>query len=142
MEFLTHSREQTLEIGRKIAQELSSGSILLLHGDLGAGKTTLTKGIAEGLGISDEITSPTFTLMNVYPLAKAGFQQLVHIDTYRLENEKELQAIGAEDYIGVPGTICIIEWPEKVEGLWKSKHYKEVFLEPGGTPNERKITLK
>lgn len=144
MEFKTHSREETLEIGKKIAHELTPGSILLLYGDLGAGKTTLTKGIAEGLGITDEITSPTFTLMNVYSLSSSqpSLRQLVHIDTYRLEDEKELRAIGAEDYIGALDTICIIEWPEKVRGLWINKKHREIFLEHGTTEENRKITLK
>ncbi len=99
---------------------------MLLHGELGAGKTTFTKGIAQGLDIKDQITSPTFTLMNVY---KNG--RLVHIDTYRLKNAQELIDIGAEDYIGNPDSISVIEWPEKIKKLLTTKRFISVHLDHG-----------
>ncbi len=121
---ITHSQRQTIAFGKKIAAELKGGDIVLLQGELGAGKTVLTKGIAQGLGITDNITSPTFTLMNIYKDGK-----LVHIDTYRLENEKQLIEIGVEDYLGNPNSICVIEWPEKVRGLLKGKRVKKIKIE-------------
>ena len=140
-----------MKIGKKIAGQLSGGDILCLYGDLGAGKTTLVKGIAAGLGIKKTITSPTFTLMNVYPvklLAKTstplarGFNgaKLVHIDTYRLKDEQELVEIGAEDYLGAPDSICVIEWPEKIKKLLKNKKIVKVTMEHNGK-TERKITI-
>ncbi len=142
MEYLSSSNDETLEIGKQIASTLQGGDIVLLYGELGAGKTTLTKGIANGFGITEDITSPTFTLMNIYPVQNnpAGIQTLVHIDTYRLENAQELLDIGVEDYLGNPDTVMIIEWPEKIESLVKNKKIISVYL--NHVENEtRKITI-
>ncbi len=140
MEYQTESPEKTKAVGKEIATSLKGGDILLLSGDLGAGKTTLVKGIAEGLGIQEEITSPTFTLMNTYPVRlarrslgaggspKSEVRSLIHIDTYRLNSENELLAIGAEDYLGNPDTVCIIEWPEKISTLLKDKKTTAIQL--------------
>ncbi|MFH1292264.1 MAG: tRNA (adenosine(37)-N6)-threonylcarbamoyltransferase complex ATPase subunit type 1 TsaE [bacterium] len=114
MTTITNSEQQTMDFGKQLAHKLQGGDILLLKGELGAGKTTLVKGLAQGLGIANEITSPTFSLMNVY-------DQLIHIDTYRLKNEDELMAIGIEDYLGDEKYICVIEWPEKIKNLLKNK---------------------
>ncbi|OGH91153.1 MAG: tRNA (adenosine(37)-N6)-threonylcarbamoyltransferase complex ATPase subunit type 1 TsaE, partial [Candidatus Magasanikbacteria bacterium RIFOXYD12_FULL_33_17] len=96
----TNTTKEMIVLGEKIASKLTGGDIILLQGELGAGKTTMSKGIAKGLGITDEIVSPTFTLMNVYENGK-----LVHIDTYRLENAGGLLEIGVEDYLGQADTI-------------------------------------
>lgn len=117
------NEQEIINAGKVFASQLKGGDVVLLHGDLGAGKTTFTKGIARGLGIKDTITSPTFTLMNVYEGGK-----LVHIDTYRLESPHELIAIGAADYVGQPETISIIEWPEKIQDLLGDKKTVSVFL--------------
>lgn len=143
MQKTSNSPEQTIQLGKKIAAKLKGGDIVLLHGDLGAGKTTLVKGIALGLGIRDEILSPTFTLMNVYgikTLKQKNIKTLVHIDTYRLENEKQLIEIGAEDYLGDQNTICVIEWPEKLKKLLKNKKTINVTIEH--TENERLIKIE
>ncbi len=131
MEWLSSNEIGTAKIGHQIAEKLNSGDILLLQGPLGAGKTTLAKTIAASLGITKNVTSPTFTLMNVYEITdekikERGIEQLVHIDTYRLEKEQELIDIGAEDYLAAPGTICIIEWPEKIPNILKS--YKTILV--------------
>ena len=114
---------------------------MLLSGDLGAGKTSLVKGIAKGLGIKHEITSPTFTLLNIYEVKslKSKVKSLVHIDTYRLKDENELLEIGVEDYLGEPNTVCIIEWPEKILGLLTNIKTTAITLEHGDKPEERKI---
>ncbi len=141
MTITTKSQLETELFGKKLAAKLKGGDILLLSGDLGAGKTSLVKGLAKGLGIKNEITSPTFTLMNVYKIKNKKTQpwQFVHIDTYRLKDEKELLEIGAEDYLGNPNTICVIEWPEKIAGLLKNKPTTSISLEHGDKPEERKI---
>lgn len=141
MQTITQNEQQTKDFGKNLAQNLHDGDIICLYGDLGAGKTTLVKGIAEGLEVTEEITSPTFTLMNVYKTSTLNSQlsTLVHIDTYRLKNEQELLEIGAEDYIGKPGTICIIEWPEKIENLLKNKKIIEIKIEHS-SENSRTIT--
>ena len=115
----------------------------MLSGELGAGKTSLVKGIAKGLGIKHEITSPTFTLMNVYKLRteNSELRTLIHIDTYRLKDEKELLEIGVEDYLGKPNTICVIEWPEKISNLLKNYKTKNIALEHGKNPKQRKIRI-
>ena len=119
MEYTTSSAQETQLIGKNLASQLTGGDIVLLHGELGAGKTTFVKGIAEGLGITDDILSPTFTLMNIYTATRqhSNTTTLVHIDTYRLKSEQELIDIGVEDYLGDENTICVIEWPEKIEKL-------------------------
>lgn len=130
MQWITDSTEETIQIGKEIASTLRGGDVLLFYGELGAGKTTLSKGIAEGLGINKDVTSPTFSLMNVYTVPQnETIHSLVHIDTYRLKDANELIAIGSEEYIGVSDTVCIIEWPEKIEMLLTGKKIKKIFLE-------------
>lgn len=132
MEWITHSTEETMNIGKEIASTLRGGDVLLFYGELGAGKTTLSKGIAAGLGIGKDVTSPTFSLMNVYNVVNNDtIKNLIHIDTYRLKDATELVAIGSEEYIESSESVCIIEWPEKVESLFKDKKVKKIFLEHG-----------
>lgn len=141
MQYITKSQQETIELGKKIAEQFKGGDIILLEGDLGAGKTTMTKGIAEYFGIEDTITSPTFTLMNIYEVKsqKSKAKSLVHIDTYRLEDENDLIEIGVEDYLGDPNTICLIEWPEKIEKLIQNKKMIKIKIEH--LANDRKITI-
>src|SRR3989338_8137336 len=143
MLFITKSQSETEVFGKKLSAKLNGGDILLLSGELGAGKTSLVKGIAKGLGIKHEITSPTFTLMNVYKLRteNSELRTLIHIDTYRLKDEKELLEIGVEDYLGKPNTICVIEWPEKISNLLKNYKTKNIALEHGKNPKQRKIRI-
>lgn len=130
--------------GKKQASTLKGGDILLLHGELGTGKTTLVKGIASALGVSEIITSPSFTIMNLHTLSspKQGIVRLAHIDSYRLKNEKELLDIGVEDYIGEGSTLSVIEWPEKLTNILQKKSCKEIFLSHGGEENVRVIEIK
>lgn len=139
MQHITKSQQETIELGKKIAAQFKGGDIILLEGDLGAGKTTITKGIAEYFGIKDTITSPTFTLMNIYEVKNHLIKNLVHIDTYRLEDEDDLIEIGVEDYLGDPNTICLIEWPEKIERLFQGKNIIKIKIEHDG--ENRKITI-
>ncbi len=141
----SYNIQDTLHIGESASQQLQGGDIVLLHGDLGAGKTTFVKGLAKGLGIEANIVSPTFTIMNVYDinhknlksLNHKSIKTLVHVDTYRLEDEEELVKIGIEDYLGQPDTICIIEWPEKIPNLLKDKKMKNIYL--SHTKNENRV---
>ena len=140
---LLNSPQETFAYGKKLAAKLKGGDIVLLSGELGAGKTALVKGLAAGLGIKNKITSPTFTLMSVHRVQslKSKVLQFVHIDTYRLKDEKELLEIGVEDYLGQPDTICAIEWPEKIIGLLKNKNTIKITIGHTNKPNQRKIEV-
>ncbi len=143
MQYKTSSEKQMIDLGKEIASKLKGGDIVLLYGDLGAGKTTLTKGIASYFGI-EEVVSPTFTLMQEYQVNKSASTQVskfAHIDTYRLENEEDLVEIGAEDYLGDEDTICIVEWPEKIATLLEGKKVIKITIEHC-EKNERKIKIK
>jgi len=106
MEYLVNSVEETYEVAHKIADSLKGGEIILLNGDLGAGKTTFTKGLAKALGVKDTVTSPTFTFMKEY---NEGRIPLYHFDMYRVESEEELYELGLNDYLYMQG-VCVIEW--------------------------------
>lgn len=142
MDYTTQKAEQTKTIAKAFTSSLEGGDIVALHGDLGAGKTTFVKGVAEALDIEDDITSPTFTLMNVYSLGteNSELRTLVHIDTYRLKDAEELLDIGVEDYLGDPNTVCLVEWPEKIKTLLQGKKIIDVFFEHVGE-NERNIMI-
>ena len=133
MQYKITSQQQMIDLGKKIASDFKGGDIVLLYGDLGAGKTTLTKGIASYFEIND-VVSPTFTLMQEYTLqkTKANCRKLVHIDTYRLENEEDLIEIGAEDYLGDENTVCVVEWPEKLTKLLSDKKVIKIMIEHDG----------
>jgi len=111
----TRCENETLQEGVKLGKTLLPGAVVALYGDLGAGKTAFTRGIAAGLGITMSVTSPTFTIVNEYP----GEVYLFHFDMYRLESEKELFDIGWDDYLERSG-VCVVEWSEKVPGAFPS----------------------
>ena len=110
MQYLTHSPEQTQELGERFAKVLKPGDVIAFRGDLGAGKTAFTRGIAKGLGIEDMVTSPTFTIVNEY---LNGKMPLFHFDMYRLSSSDDLFDIGWEDYL-MRGGVCAVEWSEYV----------------------------
>lgn len=111
-EIITHSAEETTRWGREFAKRLRPPVLVLLTGDLGTGKTTLTKGIVAGLGAAaeDEVTSPTFTLVHVYGAAHAA--QVYHADLYRIENFHDFETLGLEDVFATPAVV-ILEWSER-----------------------------
>lgn len=105
-------------IAKTLAKKLVSGGTVLLNGDLGSGKTTFTQGLAQGLGITNTITSPTFTIMNVYPTHHPVITQLVHVDLYRINQTSELLHLDIEDMERDPTTLLVIEWPKKITKQW------------------------
>ena len=107
MEYLSHSEQETEALGAALAQRLHGGDMIAYRGDLGAGKTAFTRGLARGLGCTGRVTSPTFTIVNEYE----GEIPLFHFDLYRLGDEEELWDIGWEDYLG-RGGVCAVEWSE------------------------------
>jgi len=110
MEFLTNSPEQTEAVGAALAEVLQPGTVIAYLGDLGAGKTAFTRGLARGLGIREPVTSPTYTIVNEYT---TGRLPLFHFDMYRLASSDDLWDIGWEDYLE-RGGICAVEWSENV----------------------------
>lgn len=110
MEFITKSPAQTERVGEALGKRLSAGAVIAYRGDLGAGKTAFTRGLARGLGITESVTSPTYTIVNEY---LGGRLPLFHFDMYRLGGEDELFDIGWEDYLE-RGGVCAVEWSENV----------------------------
>ena len=111
MEYITDNQEQTQNIGQELASRLTGGEVVLLYGELGAGKTTFSKGLAKGLGVKETITSPTFTLMNSYT---SGRLKLYHFDMYRLTEGSDVD-YGFEEYYGEKDNVCLIEWSVALE---------------------------
>ena len=137
MEYLSRSEKDTIAFAKKFARTLKPGSVIALEGDLGSGKTTFIKGLALGLGLKDpdEVKSPTFAIMHIYPTTP----KLYHFDLYRFENSKEAEAIGFEEFINDPSVISCIEWPGRA-GKLIPKASLRISLEAAGG-DLRKITL-
>lgn len=111
MQYFTNSAEETERLGQRLGETLRGGEVVAYLGELGAGKTAFTRGLARGLGISMRVTSPTYTIVNEYT---GGRLPLFHFDMYRLGSEEELFDIGWEDYLA-RGAVCVVEWSEKVQ---------------------------
>ncbi len=135
--FQTHSAEETTGLGRKLAAELRPGTVVLLRGDLGAGKTTLVKGIAEGFGAAraEDVTSPTFTLIHEYRGPEAT---LYHIDLYRIDTQRELDTLALDDLM-TEKSVLLIEWGEKFERFAKERDVEIAIEHRGG--DERLVKI-
>lgn len=114
----TFSEEETFEFGKRIGENASEGLVITLSGDLGVGKTVFAKGLAKGLNINDDISSPTFTIVQIYD---DGRLPLYHFDVYRIEDEDEMYEIGYEDYFYGEG-VTLIEWADNIKDLIPEKH--------------------
>jgi tRNA threonylcarbamoyladenosine biosynthesis protein TsaE len=134
-EITTHSPEETIAFGRTLTELLAPPKLVLLRGDLGAGKTTLVKGIAAGFGAAEEedVTSPTFTLVHEYRGPRAN---LYHIDLYRVDTQRELETLGLDDLRGEKGSVLLIEWGEKFPRLLRERDV-EISLERDGESGRR-----
>lgn len=132
-ELIIKNENETREFGLKLAEELRAGDVLALIGDLGTGKTALTGYIAQGLGISDNIVSPTFTIVREYT---DGRLPLYHFDVYRLADSEEMFNIGAEEYFYEKGGVCVIEWADIVEDILPADT-KYIYIEYGASEGER-----
>ncbi len=136
--FTTHSAEETTELGRKLAAEIKPGSVVLLRGELGAGKTTLAKGIAEGFHAAEAaaVTSPTFTLIHEY---RGPEVTVYHIDLYRIDTQRELDTLAIDDLME-GNSILLIEWGEKFERFAKERDVEIAMEHRGG--DKRAVFLK
>ncbi len=135
MEIFTHTVDETELAGQALAKTLTSGTVVALYGDLGAGKTAFVRGIANGLNSPSRVTSPTFTIVNEY----SGALELFHFDMYRLGSSEELFDIGWEDYLG-RGGVCVVEWSENVFDAFDGNEIKVTIDKLSDT--DRKITLE
>ena len=138
VEYITHSADETIRVGRELASTLKDLRMIILHGDLGAGKTTLVKGIAEGLNAAtqDEVTSPTFTLIHEY---RGPDVTLYHVDLYRIETQRELDTLGLDELFADEGNLVLIEWGEKLPRLL-AECDAEIRIERVGE-SERRISV-
>ena len=136
MEYRTSSEAGTEALGEQLAAALKPGTVIAFTGDLGAGKTAFTRGLARGLGVTGRVTSPTFTIVNEY---EGGRLPLFHFDMYRLESSDELFDIGWEDYLS-RGGVCAVEWSEKVSDALEGA--MKIDIRRGGNENERIITIE
>ncbi len=139
---LTVTENEMQSFADGLLMRLSGGSVILLSGELGAGKTTLVKALGIGLGIEKTITSPTFTLMNIYKILNhKSINTLCHIDTYRIENIKDFREIGVEEYVGQPEVLTIIEWPEKMQEYFEVIPGKIITINITGSGESRTIEI-
>ncbi len=136
-QFITHSAEESIELGRRLAARLVPPKLVLLRGELGAGKTTLVKGIAEGYDAAsqDEVTSPTFTLVHEY---RGPRVTVYHIDLYRIETERELETLGIDDLFGSQN-VLLVEWGEKFPRFLRERDVEISFERLG--EDERRVVL-
>ena len=111
----TTNASETYNLGQEIGNSLHGGDIIALSGELGSGKTTFTKGVAEALGITQEITSPTFLLVKQYQVSRPGINRLYHIDLYRLDEKADFRLLGLTDIFSDSQAVVIIEWPERLK---------------------------
>lgn len=134
-EYITHSAEETVALGRKLAPTLKSARMVILRGNLGAGKTTLVKGIAEGLQAAsqDDVTSPTFTLIHEF---RGPEVNLFHVDLYRVETARELDTLGLDELFAEDGNLVLLEWGEKFSRFVRERDV-EISIERVGEQKRR-----
>ena len=136
-EYITNGAQETEELGFRVGQALQPGTVIAYTGDLGAGKTAFTQGLARGLNIPERVTSPTFTIVNEY---EGGRLPLFHFDMYRLGSSDELFDIGWEDYLARNG-VCAVEWSENVEDALEDNTIR-IDIRRGEHENQRQITIE
>ncbi len=140
MEHNSNSTEETQKIAADFAHTLVGGDVILLKGDLGAGKTTFTQGLMQAFGYKDPVRSPTFSMVNLHAVNRGEIEQVAHIDLFRLKSPDELKQLALEDYIGYPSIVTIIEWPNtQIEEMIKASYYSIKFERV--SEDSRKITI-
>lgn len=138
-EYITKSEKETFQLAQKLAKDLKGGEVIALVGELGVGKTLFTQGLASGIGIKENVNSPTFVIMKIYKTKYKKIRKLVHIDAYRINFAKEISNIGAEEYFNKKDTITVIEWANKIKSLLPKK---TLFYEFFAEKNKRIINFK
>ena len=133
----THSEDETIVCGEEFSRKLRPGDIVALCGELGSGKTRFVQGVCRGLGVSEHVTSPTFTILNEYCV---NGTPIYHFDFYRMKTLQELREIGFKEYVNSVEGICLIEWAERVKELLPTKRY-DVYLNLGKDDRTREIQI-
>ena len=134
---ISHSENETMLIGKKFAEKLKKGDVIVLTGELGSGKTKFTEGVLEHFGLENEISSPTFNIVNEYISKNIN---IYHFDVYRLEDEDEFYAIGGEEYFDKG--ICLIEWGEMIESVLPKKYIHITFNRNYENDDSREIVFE
>lgn len=134
------SVEETWDLARQFASELKPGDVVCLEGDLGAGKTTFTQGLAAALGVKGRVTSPTFCIVQEHIGTREPVKLLVHMDLYRLQGAEDVEAIGWEDYLA-RGAVMVVEWPERAGELIPTTARHVRFEHSGMNEESRKVTF-
>ena len=137
-EYYTHSADETRKLASKIAAETPNGTVFAMDGNLGAGKTVFASGFAAGLGITEPVSSPTFTIVQEYPYAKGMF---FHLDLYRIDNPDAALAFGIDEFLYASDAISLVEWPERIDGLFPPGTIR-VTIERTEQEETRKITVE
>lgn len=127
MKIISKNSDETKKLGSDFARKIKGGDVLLLFGDLGAGKTTFVQGFAKGMGIKDRILSPTFVLQRIHEIQKDELKTLNHIDLYRIENPTDIENLGLLELFDDPTAVTIIEWAERLKNLDFKKGYQLYF---------------
>ena len=135
--YYTNSADETRELAAKIAAETPNGTVFALDGNLGAGKTVFASGFARGLGITEPVSSPTFTIVQEYPRSEGMF---FHLDLYRIDNPDAALAFGIDEFLYASDAISLVEWPERIDGLFPPGTIR-VAIERTDKEETRKITI-
>ena len=135
LKITTHGPEETQGLGRRLGEVMGGGELVLMSGDLGAGKTCMTQGIAWGLGVNEHARSPTFVLVSEYE----GRHTLFHADLYRVDDPLEVEDLGLDETYG-NGGVCVVEWAEKADSIFPEDHLRVNFTVTG--PEERVVELR
>ena len=135
-EVVSHGPEETRALARAMSRDLPRGAVIALHGELGSGKTCFVQGLAEGLGVTQAVTSPSYTIVNEY----AGRRRLHHMDLYRIPQSVEALYIGLDEYLEDPDGVTVIEWAEHARDVLPASAI-HVHFAPGRKPDERLIRI-
>lgn len=131
MTHTTYSEQQTKQLAADFAKNFRGGEIIFLQGELGSGKTTFVRGVAEFFGFHEPVRSPSFTIVNRYPVSRGRIKRIIHVDLYRIHDPTEIAPLALEEELGRADTVAFIEWPEKAKGLVPKPSKEILFLADG-----------
>lgn len=127
MTYRTYTLQETHQLAADFAKNLRGGDVVFLTGDLGSGKTTFVRGVAESFGFLEPVRSPSFTIVNRYPVSHGDIKQILHVDFYRIDDPSEIAPLALEDELGRPDTVTFIEWPERAEDIIRAPSWRISF---------------